>query len=419
MDGRDGVRRLRDGARRWGAAVTANASLGLLSVVLAVVVWVVVSNSERPTSTKSFEVRLEAAGVPRGYVASGISPDKVSVTVRGPANVVRGLPSDDIKAKVDLSGIGDRAVGTEFTVDGIVKVETPRRVKGEAALASVRVTLEQLTTKRKPVRMRQVGVPPVGYEADIGPPDPLEVLVIGAPRNVDAVEFVGGDVKLDGLTVSVPQPVTLEARNNSGQTIGGVTVQPDRATVKVNVVAKVFQRQIVVDVGWRGQPKTGVKVASVSADPALVTVVGPLELINNLTSVKTDVVDVEGADRDVKRSVRLQLPSGVTATVQAVSVTVGLQVVRASAPLSVVPRLINLGPNLTATLSPPVVAVNLTGPLGDLTQLRPTDVAVTVDVTGLGPGSFEREPKVEAVPPNLQLESVAPGKVRVEISLIR
>jgi YbbR domain-containing protein len=155
-----------------------------------------------------------------------------------------------------------------------------------------------------------------------------------------------------------------------------------------------------------------------TADPVLVKVSGPLDIINSISSIPTDDVDIEGAVQDVKRFVRLRPPLNVTTSTQTVTATVGLLAVRASAPVSVVPRVSNLGVNLTASLVTPIVAITLSGPLGDLAQLRATDVSVIVNVAGLGPGTHRVEPQV-FVPPNLQQESIVPDKVEVVITPAR
>ena len=398
--------------------------LGMLSLGIALVVWVLVTNSENPVDSRSVEVRLEAVNLPRGYVASGIAPEKVTVGLFGPRNVLREMRTDEIVARVDLAGTEQDTSGqAEFSIYRPVRADLrgrrDRRVRAEPSIEQAKVTLERLERKEVPVRVSRVGVPPVGYEAEPGSPEPARAMVEGTPRNLSAVEAISADVKLDGLTVTVSQTVPLEARDGAGHTVGRVNVQPGTAIVKVAVKQNFYPKQVGVVVQTRGHPKTGFQVASVRPDPAAVTVVGPLDQINNLTGVLTDAIELEGADRDLTRSVRLQLPSGVTSSQQSVVVSVGVQVVRAAGSQPAVPRVVNLAPGLTVVqTAPPIVALNLSGPLGDLNQLRPTDVSVTVDVAALGPGTHRLEPKV-LYPPTLQLDAVVPDKVEVVIAPAR
>ncbi len=418
MNRRGWLRRALSRLRRWIAAAPGNIALGLLSVALAAFVWVAITTSENPTDNKQFVVRVEPDKVPDEYQASNPAPDKVTVIVTAPRNVLRTIRADEVIARVDLSGVAAEGTGQpEFSVTRTVKAElrgrNDRRIKAESQTEQVKVTLELLERREVRVDVRRVGVLPVGYEiSEISPPEPAKVVVEGTRPNLNAVESVSADVKLDGLTASVPLPVVLEPRNAAGRTIGGVTVQPATATVKVSVKQVLFPKQVVVSVRSRGSPKTGYRASAGRPEPPTVTVLGPLEQINALPAVPTEEIDIEGADRDVVRSIRLQLPQGVTASQQSVIATIPIQVVPASAPVGVVPRVVNIGPGLTAQLVTPIVALTFRGPLGDLAQLRPTDVSVTVDASGLGAGTHRLEPKV-TFPSTLQLDAVVPDRVEV------
>lgn len=421
MNGHGGrLPRLRRLLRGWGARTPGNIGLGLLSLALALAAWVAVRVHQNPVEERTYEVPVVARNVPAGYLVVNITPAKVYPRFRLPRNVARDYRADGAEAIIDLARAVDEAEPNDPVIlERSVKLRTGRDdVRAEAVDTPVKVTLEKARTRRVPVQVRTSGAVPLGYRAaDSLQPEPAEVVVIGSKANTDSVAYVGADVRLDGLTVSVDYTVNLQPRNSEGQPIGGVTVQPDKATVRVKIEQESFRRQVVVEVRLRGQPRVGMRVASVSADPPMVTLYGPLDQINTLLSVPTDFVDIEGAAQDVKRLVRLQLPQGVSTRGETLNVTVhvGIQVVRGIAPLAVVPRVDGLAPGLMATVSPPVVALIVSGPLADLTQLRATDATVIVDAAGLRPGKYEVQPRVATLAPALQLESLAPARVEITI----
>lgn len=417
------------GAPRFGAVVRrgltgapTNLGLAALSLLIAVVLWVVVTNNENPSVSQFRDVRLEAVNVPRNYIASGLTPDRARVEVVGTRSALNDLRIDDLVARVDLSQVVDdsASAGREFTVDASVRVDVHRRrVRAESQIPTASVTLEQIERRPVQVQVTRVGALPVGYELDSLTSDPAEVTVVGARRNLASVELVSADIKLDSLTVPVTTTVTLEARDREGRTIGGVRVEPATATVRAALHQTLFAKQVLVNAPVRGRPRTGYQVRQIATDPPTVNIVGPLDQVNKLTGISTDFVDIEGADRDVVRSVQLLLPSGVTASQQSVVATVGLQVVRAPGSLAATPRIVNVGPGLTAQPSTSVIAVNVSGPLGDVVGLRPTDVSVTVDVAGLTAGMHRVEPRVTVSAPTIQVEAVVPDKIEVVITPIR
>lgn len=403
-------------ARRWAAAAPSNIALGVLSLGLAVFVWVAVIHSENPSDSISMTVAVEKRGVPGDYDASVPSPEKVTIGVTGPRNVLRALRPDEVSAWVDLSGVADDNTGQDaFGILRPVRVDLRRkRLKAESQTEQVRVILQRKERKEVRVDVRRVGVLPTGYEAEISQPEPARVTIEGTRPNLNAVDSVSADVKLEGLTVSVSPTLPLEARDAAGRTRGGVTVFPPTATVKVTVKPVLFPKQVVVNVRLRGTPRAGFRMSTPRAEPAVITVFGPLDQINALSDIPTEIIDVEGADRDVVRSVQLQLPANVTVSQQSVIATIPIQAVSASAPVGVVPRVINVRQGLTAQLVTPIVALTFRGPLGDLAQLRPTDVSVTVDAAGLGAGTHRLEPRV-TFPATLQLDAVVPDRVEVTL----
>ena len=406
----------------WLTAAVGGAPLAFLSFGLAVVVWVFVTNVNNPTEERLIDnVRIEARNRPDDYLDSGISPVYVSVTITGPRNVVRDLKGDSVKAWVDLRRADEEGSGErEFAVNRPIKVDLGDRsgkLRADPFQESAKVTLERQEQKTVRVKLQQVGVLPVGWELEFATPEITEATVVGARRNIESVDHVTADMKLDGLTVSGQQSSTLTARGSTGNPIGGVRVDPGATNVNVRVLQKLYPRQVAVFADLTGRPRTGYQVTAVRAEPQFVTVVGPLDQVNLLSTVLTEAIDIEGADRDLVRPVRLKL-QGVTASEQAVRVTVSVQLVRAPGSIGVVPRVLNLRPGLSAALTTPVVAVNLSGPLADVVAVRTTDVAVTVDAGGLGPGTHRLDPKV-VPPPTLQVDAVVPDKVEIVITQIR
>jgi YbbR domain-containing protein len=71
----------------------------------------------------------------------------------------------------------------------------------------------------------------------------------------------------------------------------------------------------------------------------------------------------------------------------------------------------------TATVSPLTVDVIVSGPLPVLDTLTRQDVLVTVDLSGLGPGTHQVIPKVEILISNVTVESILPNTIEVVISL--
>lgn len=393
--------------------------LGLLSFALALVIWVTVTNEENPSVRRTIpqEIPVEQVNVPRSLLVTNIAPAKVTVAISGPRSVVNDLRPEDVVARVDMSRVEEEIAGVrEATVERPVRVEVQRRgIRAEASPELVKVTLEPQERRNVPVCVDKVDVPPPGFTLEEPVvTDPAEVTISGPRRNIDLVECAAAVLRLTGLTVSVSNQAPLEPRDAAGRPIGGVSVQPPTATVNARIRQELFPRQVVIDVRMQGRPAPGYTVANVRVDPPLASIVGPLESVSGLNSIPTEVIDIEGAKSDIVRAVALEIPPGVSSGDRRSVVTITLQPVRGPGSVGVTPRITNLAAGLRATLSTPVIAVLVSGPLPDVLALKPADISATVDAAGLGPGVHRLEPRV-TVPPGISLDGTTPDRVEIVV----
>lgn len=404
-------------------AVVHTLPLGVLSLGLAVLVWVTVTHEQNPSIRRAIpiEIPVEPVNLPRSLLATSITPEKVTVVVTGSRNVVDSIRPEEVVARVDLSSADEEAGGLrEVVVDRPVRVDVRRRgVRTEVSPEAVRVALETQVQRMVPVCVERVDVPPPGFSVEEPiSTTPEEVQITGVQRDVDAVECAAASVRLSGLTVSVSPETPLQARDSNGRARGGVTITPASATVNVRIRQNFFPRQAVIDVRLSGRPAPGYAVTEIRVNPTIATVIGPLDVVSALNSVPTEVVDIEGARAETVRVVALQLPPGVTSSEQRAVVSVGIQPVRAPGTVGVAPRIVNVGSGLTATANVATVAVQLNGLLPDLAALRPGDVTVTLDANGLGPGTHRLDARVSP-PSGFTVEAVTPPQVEVVIANAR
>ena len=162
--------------RVTAGAVLGSLPLGLLSFVLALVVWVTVTNEENPSVRRAIpsEISVEQVNMPRHLLPTSITPTKVTVTIIGPRNAVNDVRPEDIGARVDLTCADEQMAGQrEATVERPVRADVKRRgVRAEVSPETVKVTLERQERRTVPVCVDRVDVPPPGFAVD----EPAEAL---------------------------------------------------------------------------------------------------------------------------------------------------------------------------------------------------------------------------------------------------
>ncbi|MCH7811867.1 MAG: hypothetical protein IH958_04480 [Chloroflexi bacterium] len=400
--------------RQAALSLRNNWGIGLLSIALAVSLWVFVTDEDDSEQTGRVPgtVPVEAVNLPPGQAVFSISPEVVTVRARAAENVFEGLAAEDFQATVDLSNV----TAQQATVSVHVTSEESRARVVDVSPSQVTVTLENVVSRTVPVVVQELGGLPRGFQLGAVEADVTDAVVTGPERLVADVATVQADVNLTGARTDFEQRVALEARGEGRTPFQGVIVEPANTIVRVTVIQLEFSRAFVVQPSVSGSPADGYNVVGIDWDPVVVVVTGPLEILQTIDAVagiETDAVPIEGANADVIGTPRLRLPQGVTADLTQVTVRVSIEAAQGQVSFSVVPDVINLASGLVASVTPATVSVVLEGSIPVLRAIDVGDIFAELDLGGLGPG--EQPVAVRVVPPT-GTTLTAPVVVRVTIS---
>lgn len=385
--------------------------LAVVSLIAAFALWFAVTESDNPTRAAVFGAGIEvrAVNVPAGLAVASIRAPVVSLRVRADDDTLSRLTAADFRAEVDLSNL--RQASADQVV--ILRVVGDKRVEiVEVSPPVVTVVLEPETTKVVPVAPNRIGSPPLGYAVPQVDPSPSTVRVSGATSLVQLVESAVADINLTGVRVASVRQVPLAARDARSAEIRGVRVEPPIADVRVGVVQQEVTQVIPVQASLQGSVADGYNLIGVGVDPPAIAVSGPVEIIQALTSIPTEALDVGGLQKDLLRSARLRLPAGVQATRDTVNVRLRIAPAHGEVAVTVAPNVTGLGEGLRATLQTASITVKVRGEMPALKALTPGQVRATVSAAGLDEGVHVLT-AVIAVPEGITLASIEPTQVAV------
>lgn len=249
-----------------------HAGLKLLSVVVAVLLWMVVTGD--PIVERSMRIGLELQRTPAGLELVGSVPDNVAVRVRGAASRLSGLGPGDLSAVVDLDGVkaGRRLfplaptqVTAPFGVD-VLQVTPP----------SLPLTFEATASAMLPVRPRVEGTPVPGHSVTNVSVTPSQVRIEGPESVVRGMTEVSTEpVSIERATSLVREAVTLDASDAALRLSGGAT-----AVVTITISADTTERTFTgVPILLRG----GVS-GRLTPGEASVTIQGAGAIVRDLTA---------------------------------------------------------------------------------------------------------------------------------------
>ena len=406
----EGARLLLALVKPTAKSVRENTGLAALSLVLAFALWIFVTDTENPTRTGVLPLDLTIEPVNMaGDVVVASELVTVRPRVRVAQNVWESLTPADFKALVDLDSLRPGLYELPVKLTTVTSRGGLRVI--EAVPSQIEVQLEPMFSKSVPVVVDVGGEPPAGFSMEPPEPEKAAVLVTGPQAKVDMVSQVVGLLDVAGRTESVRQAVRLEARDQRGFLVRGVTVDPSVTKVVVRIEPTQFSRTLTIAPQVYGTPAQGYNVVGASVSPATVTIFGSQSLIETTLAIRTTPVDISGAVKDVVRTVPMDLPPGASVSGD-LNVTVTVEIEAASGQMAfVVPvNAVGLGEGLGIVGALPSVQVVLLGPLPTLLALRPTDIIASLDLSGLKAGAHTVKVNVKA-PSGLQVTSTSPEEI--------
>lgn len=417
-------------ARAMTGNVTGHWALALFSLVAAFGVWFAIQDIENPRveglvplGDTEQGVRVEALNVPDGFIV--VDPQPVHVRVQARQADLSQLRAGDFKATVDVEHIQPGAPASV-----VVKVET--RKPGVTVLgvdpATVPVTLVQAVTKEFPVQINLTGRLPEGYvETDEPSVDPAFVEVTGRAELVDTVASVDVDVSLSGARdATTVIPGDLVARTASGNPVAVAISQP-AAKVTLKIDQTFSQRSMPLTPSIIGSPAPGYRVTNIAVDPPVVVVTGVKAVIDSLQLITVEQVDVTAATQNIIQTRQVQRPPNVAADRQTVLVRVEIRPIDctggatpASAPCGsatfyVAPTFGTPPAGLAVDGTPYFVQVHVSGPIAQLSALKPTDFKAVVSLSSGAAGTLAYPATVTA-PAGVKVDSVDPLSVTLKAS---
>ncbi len=280
----------------WG-----NNWIRVLALLLAVIMWVYVSNEQNPVREKLVNVSLEHNELDQNYILTGGLPGSVRLRIQGNQNQLNNLAPGDFKAVVNIpeGKTGEMVLPVQVSAPAGLRI-------AQVIPEEVSVVVDRVISKQIPVAVSIRGTPERDYTALAPQYHPDVVTVRGPSRLVNEISQASAIVDIHQAVKDVTQTVTLTAGSPD------VTLNPATIQVVVPVVSTVISKAVPVLPQVTGTPAEGYAVKGSHTEPATVLVHGPPEVVGAITEIKTVPVSIQGAEKSLSREVGLVVPQGVT-----------------------------------------------------------------------------------------------------------
>ena len=317
--------------------ITDNIPLKIMSVAVAVVVWLIVVNIDNPVGTNYYTL-TNVELINKEYVESSDTigkmcmpeekQDSIRIAITTNKKIRDKIKVSDITATADLQqavSLDTNPVMVPITVTCSVPGVTPNDIK--VTPQNLSVNLDEKETQEFVVNVSRGDTKP-GKDYEVGSltANPEKVRITGPKSLVNKIDKINATISLDGNTQDFTQDVNLTIIDKNQEALSDSEMNSLRIenNAKVSVTARLWKiRQGVgISAGYVGSPASGYQVGTVTTVPDTISVAGSTEGLETLTqndntiTIPADSIDISGESRDVERKISLKdlLPDNVKLT---------------------------------------------------------------------------------------------------------
>lgn len=269
----------------------------LICIIAAVGLWAYVTYVENPDMTRWIKnvpivVSGETALREKGLSVSSISHEYMDVKIRTKRNQLQYFSAETVTATADVSRI---------THSGSALINVSINLPSSSSNASVvdrrsntvTFTIENLAEKEFNIDVNVSKQPPSGYVIHKYTYDSESKVIVSGPSSlVNSVKKVCtssidlSTVTLSGAASSVVYPTSLMAFDAEGKTVSGIEFDVS----EINVTFELYKTKLLpVTISY----KTVNASLSASVTPESISVVGPIDLIDSVSDIKTEGIDAQ------------------------------------------------------------------------------------------------------------------------------
>lgn len=414
--------------------LTNNLLLKILSLAIALAIWLLVANINDPVVVTSYDVPVTIQN--SAYLESGgktyqvlEQQQMVTVILRGNSSVVENR-TGDIQAVADLTQIVDM----DTTPVMVPVTATCDRVAAEdisVVPAAIGIEIEDMVSKDFTITVTAGDTTPsADYEVGTMEANPEKVTITGPESLIDKIDRVMAEVDTTPMNEDTTITSRLIIYDKNQDTLDETEMNYlkfdiGQPVVDIHVDLWRVRGDIQLAVNYSGSPAPGYQVGDVTITPSTISVAGTDEALaqlaveGNTIEIPADAVVLDGQDSDVETRLTLSeyMPDDLVVANNVETAIVNVSIIpEGSQEFRVATRDItieNLDDKLRLVFDTDSVTVRVRETGGQINDLTADEISLSADMKDRGAGDYEIQ--LEADLPD-GYELLVPVKTLVHVS---
>ncbi len=282
-------------------------TIKLISIFFAMLLWFVVMDNANPACTVEFSIPLktehEASLQQKGLsIKNNNLPKNVSVIVKGRKDKVSTINSNDIEASIDLSKIEN--IKTNVLNVGVYLNREGITLQGVSPMV-ISIEVEKIESNNFGVEIETLGTLKENYKIISKKVSPEKVLIYASDSIIKSIGKIVVSIDVNNLNKDLSIKKNCRVYDHTGTEITSLN-----QNIMVDVSLQVAKEVPIVPV-LKGQPAKNFIDKAIKVAPEKVLITGDNEILNTISEIRTNLVDIENQTQNINKSSSINLPKGV------------------------------------------------------------------------------------------------------------
>ena len=288
----------------------------VISILVAIAVWVYVDVEKAPDRTKTIrDIPVEFSGESTTLADKNLMllsgyDTTVDLTIKGPKRELVKISKDNVRLVASTSSIDSVGVHTlrwdPIYPDG---VQSSALTVDWASKYKVTVTVGELYTKEVPVNCTVTGQVADGYFTGETVLDPTSLVLRGQRDDLLNVAYAKLTVDISGATRSVIQTESVQLYDNDDNPVDNSNIRTNASLIQAKVPV-LTTKEVSLAVELSGVPGVAGQSIKTTVSPTSVRLIGEADVLENINEIVLATLYIEDLDLWQQNSYVVTAPDG-------------------------------------------------------------------------------------------------------------
>lgn len=283
-----------------------NIGMKVISVFIAVLIWLLVANINDPVRTERFtdvpvKIINEKALTDQGYAYEVKEGSEVTIIARGKSSILRSMSESDFQVVADFSKLSKV---NAIPIDVSAKKYDDQLELSLGTVNTMKISIDEIVSVSLPVEIVVKGDVADGYAVGNMTGTPNLVRVTGPENLLSSAKEIRAEVNIDGISRDITSTAKPILYDEDGKIISSNQIQMDTDSIDVSI-ALWKTKTVPIRLNYTGKPASGYELVSFDYEPKEITVAAPDEILESLEYITLPSVPLEDQTEDYEKDVDL------------------------------------------------------------------------------------------------------------------